>query len=1089
MLFDEEEHRSSELRAADVLGTDLDDEGTAADEERCAWEQASCHRSRYELRATFTDRPALGPEFVFVKQRARHSQFQHLRAALVGAERRLRKRWKFKQGDEEDHSVWVMFGDDDDLWHPRRAAEFVGAVLAHPRAEAVAAFATLARANVEREELRADDDMPTTTAEVNAFLSDGRATLLGEDDQCRVWLQLLRDLGEGASSIPLPEKIGLEYFDFYPRLRVVREFFDATSPSIVANRFCDLCAQEFFSKYPLLGRELGLEVSFFRPSSWLYFYANNGTSGADWWKVLEAEDELDEGGATKPASAGIANGHVSSDVPIGDEERRWSIDMHEKLRAFDSSISPAKLARYLAHFRYGMEVVLVRSHKQVLDQRELDSAIVDLAHTSFVGYLAKMREADLARSEEGLEEMYNFLRQFAKGMLRGFEVSVLWHRPDTFLPRELVNSKVGPQEAEESTDDVADEEAAATCADSSASEPTLGRGKFGADGSRHEHEVPQKVLDRWARSAVANGILSHFVIERELGATDSMSFRGFTILLDALGVELEQFVASFQGSSADTDVVAQTRRILLSFAVRSIEVQDTMLFPEIFELLQHLGLSRDDFLAAFRLVAPAELLEERADELLRDFLLDGWQAAGVAAPVDDGSATLDDVLRLLEALGVDLGHFVSIYRDSSAQEVDLLDEAYTLLRNFAKNLRAEEILKLKFRDVYLILELIGVRLVEFVAKFSNTRAFPRFIEEDSLGFEGLATLGRYRLRRSLCEGMTGSVLYVAEHTCAAVEGRRSVIVKYPARNEEVEALQALTAYDEIFGRHPPVGLPPLLEVGEHNGKPFIVTPLLGSSLDPVFLRLSVLPLPQRWAALRVMGRLVLRCLRQLHRRGLVHCDISPHNILLGPRRLECDPMDEEAIVTTLVLVDFGCARRWPGGGEVPGEEGSMEFSSVRSAAGGERRPQDDLEALAWMLVFGVCGELPWFPWLNEFYQLKSSLKEFKRAKLLERVADSKRRVLREGWGSFGEGWSQFVDVPGQLDAFLRACAAPEEDGEEGDEEEGRLPNYGRLLRLLGDHSEDEDLAAEEEEEDDDDELSDAELGDSLCLVALVEPLL
>merc|ERR1719464_1740426 len=149
----------------------------------------------------------------------------------------------------------------------------------------------------------------------------------------------------------------------------------------------------------------------------------------------------------------------------------------------------------------------------------------------------------------------------------------------------------------------------------------------------------------------------------------------------------------------------------------------------------------------------------------------------------------------------------------------------------------------------------------------------------------------------------------------------------------------------------PPGLPGLLAAGVQGGRHYFATRLLGPNLSTVFQALFDRPLQQRWNAIRAIGLMLLRRLNHLHQCGYVHGDMAPHNVLIGRTSTGFLPY----------LIDFGCARRYPGSGLVPADRcGSMEFSSVRSADGLQRRPEDDLEALGWTLINGVFGELPWF---------------------------------------------------------------------------------------------------------------------------------
>jgi serine/threonine protein kinase len=92
----------------------------------------------------------------------------------------------------------------------------------------------------------------------------------------------------------------------------------------------------------------------------------------------------------------------------------------------------------------------------------------------------------------------------------------------------------------------------------------------------------------------------------------------------------------------------------------------------------------------------------------------------------------------------------------------------------------------------------------------------------------------------------------------------------------------------------------------------------------------------------------------VHEVGLVHRDIKPENILTAARHSK---MGESAF-----LVDFGLAMRHRSNaaqGTEQGIIGTLDFASVNSLHHLEQSPRDDLEALAYVLIYLVCGSLPW----------------------------------------------------------------------------------------------------------------------------------
>eukprot|EP00747_Dinoflagellata_sp_TGD_P028230 gnl/TRDRNA2_/TRDRNA2_133125_c0_seq1.p1 gnl/TRDRNA2_/TRDRNA2_133125_c0~~gnl/TRDRNA2_/TRDRNA2_133125_c0_seq1.p1 ORF type:complete len:442 (+),score=72.50 gnl/TRDRNA2_/TRDRNA2_133125_c0_seq1:54-1379(+) len=283
-------------------------------------------------------------------------------------------------------------------------------------------------------------------------------------------------------------------------------------------------------------------------------------------------------------------------------------------------------------------------------------------------------------------------------------------------------------------------------------------------------------------------------------------------------------------------------------------------------------------------------------------------------------------------------------------------------------------------------------------------------------------VGDYRLGDCIGTGFDGKCVYKGEHI---VQGTW-VAVKWPAKKEEVDAMEKITK------RLPPAcpGIPRLLVSGTYQTKPFAVMDLLGTQLSKLYPYLYQSIPERRWAAMRVVGRMVVRRLRAVHDCGFVHCDVSPENIVLGRSSIRAGPP---------YLIDFGLARRYPHGGNLPGYLGSMEWSSIRSADGGERRPEDDLEAVGWMMLNGCYQELPWFACLQDIYD--NWKEEIQRHKAVKEVQRLKMLLLTSGWEKLGRDWNVLSTVPIALWEYLRESRQPVA--------QDQRPNYSQLLALLG----------------------------------------
>jgi hypothetical protein len=99
----------------------------------------------------------------------------------------------------------------------------------------------------------------------------------------------------------------------------------------------------------------------------------------------------------------------------------------------------------------------------------------------------------------------------------------------------------------------------------------------------------------------------------------------------------------------------------------------------------------------------------------------------------------------------------------------------------------------------------------------------------------------------------------------------------------------------------------------------------------------------RDAVLRI-GSELLAGLRVVHDRGLVHCDVKPANVMLGPGPAK--------------LIDFGIARSPRAATDGETSIGSLHFMSPEQLHGEPLTPASDLFSLAVVLYEALTGKLP-----------------------------------------------------------------------------------------------------------------------------------
>eukprot|EP00404_Azadinium_spinosum_P022852 CAMPEP_0180617430 /NCGR_PEP_ID=MMETSP1037_2-20121125/33023_1 /TAXON_ID=632150 /ORGANISM="Azadinium spinosum, Strain 3D9" /LENGTH=662 /DNA_ID=CAMNT_0022637363 /DNA_START=18 /DNA_END=2006 /DNA_ORIENTATION=- len=404
------------------------------------------------------------------------------------------------------------------------------------------------------------------------------------------------------------------------------------------------------------------------------------------------------------------------------------------------------------------------------------------------------------------------------------------------------------------------------------------------------------------------------------------------------------------------------------------------------------------------------------------------------------SMKFNSVLKVFDKIDLSSDRFVTKFtqehcdRDTPAKELD--KAAREILRMFAAR-HPSECMKesINCRDLYRLLEIVGYPLKRFKAVFNGNEGDDNGAAQSSLRF------GSYKVRRQICQTMRGVSCYLGEH----VSDFTRVAVKWPVPKEEVATMKEILKNCKGC-----LGLPALLASGDFEGQPYIVTELLGSSMNKVFHCLHNYSGKRRWQGIKILGRLSVRRLRAFHTCGYVHNDISPENILLGPVR-GSGPNAQSRL--GLYLIDFEHAQKTIGGKKLEMDRCSAEWSSVRSAEGGEPVPQDDLEALGWVLLNGLIGALPWFDWLVEAYKDWDS--KWTRHAVVRQVQSAKTQLLEKGWMAMD--WKEPATMraevaAGKLLDFIKACRL--------EVTSSKQPRYDLLISLLGGNV---DLTTEEAE--------------------------
>ena len=151
---------------------------------------------------------------------------------------------------------------------------------------------------------------------------------------------------------------------------------------------------------------------------------------------------------------------------------------------------------------------------------------------------------------------------------------------------------------------------------------------------------------------------------------------------------------------------------------------------------------------------------------------------------------------------------------------------------------------------------------------------------------------------------------------------------------------------------PPCGFPVLRYFGHDGDCSVMVMVLLGPSLDNLLTAFGSFS-PKTIA---MLGDQMISRLELLHSVGFLHRDIKPENFLMGLHKLSHH----------VYLIDFGLSNKYKtaDGSHIVMAEGreflgTTRFASFRTHKGISQSRRDDLEQLAYVLVYLCRGSLPW----------------------------------------------------------------------------------------------------------------------------------
>ena len=211
-----------------------------------------------------------------------------------------------------------------------------------------------------------------------------------------------------------------------------------------------------------------------------------------------------------------------------------------------------------------------------------------------------------------------------------------------------------------------------------------------------------------------------------------------------------------------------------------------------------------------------------------------------------------------------------------------------------------------------------------------------------------------------------------------------------------------------------VGIPQLYWCGTQGNYNVLIIELLGPSLEDLFNYCN------RKFSLKttvMIAEQMISRIEYMHSKNFIHRDIKPDNFLVGHGKKG----------NMIYIIDFGLAKRYRDpktGLHIPYRDGksltgTARYTSINTHLGIEQSRRDDLEAVGYVLVYFLRGELPW-------QGLKAKNMKDKYEKIMEKKISTPIETLCQG-------------LPQQIQVFIQYTRDLRFDDK---------PDYDKLKRII-----------------------------------------
>lgn len=208
------------------------------------------------------------------------------------------------------------------------------------------------------------------------------------------------------------------------------------------------------------------------------------------------------------------------------------------------------------------------------------------------------------------------------------------------------------------------------------------------------------------------------------------------------------------------------------------------------------------------------------------------------------------------------------------------------------------------------------------------------------------SIGQYYILSYINSGSFGHVFKARDN------GGKLVALKIPIKNDEKDGSDSIKREISVYKHlsNPTNGIINM-KYEKYNDTKVIVMDLLGDNLERIMTNHKRLSMK----SIIYLAMQMINILKHVHSNGYIHRDLKPDNFVLG--------LDDKK---KIYCIDFGLSKRYltKNDQHIQFETGksfvgTARYASISSHLGYSQGRKDDLESIAYILIYLYKGKLPW----------------------------------------------------------------------------------------------------------------------------------